>query len=305
MERKRYTIYRLTSPSGRSYAGLTSQPLQVRWGQHVRRAAKGAHHPLCAAIRKYGAHAFTVEVLRTCATLEEAFAAEIEEIAALANSYNLSPGGVFDGPAGTSATAELRRDPAWDAAYRAALSRGCRESEAHQAHVAELPALARDWRLANPREAYRIARRNLRLALKVERKNVRPKAWTDEARKAQSERLLKHFAERTPSEKLKAKRIARVRAKKVWDTRTPEQVAGVSAKISESLAAFNAQLSDEQRAERQAQLAMARKHIDHDKRKRRQKEALIAYWTPERRTEVGAQRRAAAATKRGPANADV
>jgi len=305
MERERYTIYRLTSPSGRSYVGLTSQPLQVRWGQHVRRAAKGAHHPFCAAIRKYGAQALTVEVLRACDTLEEAFVAEIEEIAALLNPYNLSPEGAFDGPAGTSAAAELLRDPAWEAAYRAALSRGCRESEAHQAHAAELPALARDWRLANPREAYRIARRNLRLALKAERKNVNPKAWTDEDRKAQSERLLKRFAERTPSEKLKAKRAARVRAKHLWNARTPEQVADVSAKISDGMVAFNAQLPDEQRAERQAQLAAARARIDHDKRKRHQKVALIAYWTPERRAEVGARRRAAAAAKRGLANADV
>jgi hypothetical protein len=71
------------------------------------------------------------------------------------------------------------------------------------------------------------------------------------------------------------------------------------------MVAFNAQLPDEQRAERQAQLAAARARIDHDKRKRHQKAALIAYWTPERRAEVGARRRAAAAAKRGLANADV
>ncbi len=39
MERKTYTVYKITLPSGNVYVGYTSMPIRERWRHHVKRAA--------------------------------------------------------------------------------------------------------------------------------------------------------------------------------------------------------------------------------------------------------------------------
>jgi predicted GIY-YIG superfamily endonuclease len=68
-----YSIYKITSPSGRSYIGLTKTPVKERWAQHVKRAkTDGKNHPFYNAIRKYGKSAFTVETIDTASDKQAA-----------------------------------------------------------------------------------------------------------------------------------------------------------------------------------------------------------------------------------------
>jgi group I intron endonuclease len=84
---------------------------------------------------------------------------------------------------------------------------------------------------------------------------------------------------------------------KMWANRDINSKREVSKKISESLTKQYS-TNVEMKSRNESQLINARKNIDHALRKRRQKEALIAYWTPERKKEVSEKRRAMAAAKR-------
>lgn len=57
-------LYKLTSPSGKSYIGISSKGLDARWAKHVEHAlGKRTAGALYAALRKYGPGTFTREVL--------------------------------------------------------------------------------------------------------------------------------------------------------------------------------------------------------------------------------------------------
>src|SRR5579883_872539 len=59
-------VYKVTSPSGKSYVGQTTRTFAERWSQRVNAANnnnKTGCRALNAAIRKYGAENFTVEIL--------------------------------------------------------------------------------------------------------------------------------------------------------------------------------------------------------------------------------------------------
>jgi len=275
--RKRYLIYRLTAPSGRAYVGVTGQAVQTRWRQHVRRAATGAKHPLCAAIRKYGAEAFSVETLSEHGDRDVALRAEIAAIAGLTNGYNLSPGGEHDGGAGAARFRELLADPEWRAAYVERLSAAIRSSERYAASREKIEALLVAWRAKNKEAVYRAAMRALRIG--GSRRKPRPEVRIERARKGPAARFHKSNASRRA-------------AKKQWAERAPEVKAEIGGRISESVAKMHAAKTLEQKAAHAAQLAKARQSIDHTIRKARQKEALEAYWTPERRAELSAKVRA-------------
>lgn len=55
--------YKVTSPSGKSYVGITVGTTQQRWGRHVYVSSTGEGYAIGAAIRKYGREDFTVETL--------------------------------------------------------------------------------------------------------------------------------------------------------------------------------------------------------------------------------------------------
>lgn len=100
---KTYEIYRLTSPSGKSYIGLTSMGTEERWKKHVWRAQKEKrNHPLYNAIRKYGEASFVVEIIDYACSREQARELEIQYIRNHPRelSYNISPGGEADGEVG-------------------------------------------------------------------------------------------------------------------------------------------------------------------------------------------------------------
>lgn len=295
MDRKQYSIYKLTSPSGRSYVGFTGQSVATRWRQHVRRAATGAKHPLMAAIRKYGADSFTVDTLRTLGDLDAALRAEIDAIAELENGYNLSPGGEHDYITAHATYRTLLQDPEWRAAYVARLSEAIRSSGRYQASRGKVLAALADWREANPAEAYKVSRRNLRIGVN---RRGRKKPKPDEP-----QRLPR--TPKGPAAKLHKKRAARDAAKRHWAEMDPAKRAAIAAKIAATMRAKHAAMSEAEKAAHLAQLAEARKRIDHDVRKDRQQAALVRYWGPERRREFGEKVKARRAADKGNANANV
>ena len=294
MARKRYAIYKLTSPSGRAYVGYTGQPVVVRWGQHVRRAATGAKHPLLAAIRKYGADSFVVETLAEYDDLNEALASEVAAIAGLENAYNLSPGGEHDGGAGAARFRELMSDPEWREQYLARLSHAMRNSAAYKESRERIAGVLEAWRKHNPAKAYKLSMRGLRIG-----------ANRTGRRKPQvgPERLPRKA--KGPAAKLHKKLASREAAKRHWADMPPEKRAEISAKIAAATRARHAAMTDAQRDAHLAQLAEARKHIDHDVRRDRQQAALARYWGPERRREFGLKQKARYAAMKENSRADV
>lgn len=97
MELRNYLIYIHTSPTGRSYIGLTNN-FDRRCTQHKSAAANGTGCKAFGnAIRRYGWDAFTHEVLVEGLTAAEAKDMEVKLIAEYntmsPNGYNLSTGG--------------------------------------------------------------------------------------------------------------------------------------------------------------------------------------------------------------------
>jgi group I intron endonuclease len=89
-------VYLATSPSGKGYVGYSTQGAATRWTKHVRAARNGSPAALHRAIRKYGADAFTLDVIDRVSTLDGAHRAErawIRELGTLVRGYNLTAGG--------------------------------------------------------------------------------------------------------------------------------------------------------------------------------------------------------------------
>lgn len=115
-----WTVYCHTHvESGRRYVGLTSQTMERRWATHVSKSKSSRdgrwHFP--NAIRKYGKDAFSHEVLRICASLEEANAYEAYFIDLFRTrdarfGFNLAEGGRHE-------PHPIRKNPWDDPEYRA------------------------------------------------------------------------------------------------------------------------------------------------------------------------------------------
>jgi len=89
-------IYLLTNTiNGKQYVGQTSRGLDVRWYYHCYDANNGGTRHLCRAIRKYGADAFTREILEHT-TIEDVNEREtywIAELKTQEHGYNMTEGG--------------------------------------------------------------------------------------------------------------------------------------------------------------------------------------------------------------------
>lgn len=105
-------IYCVTNVvNGKCYVGKTSSTLNRRISGHVYDALhKDSRYAFHAAIRKHGLDAFVVEVLDTCASLEELRVKEIERIdekSSYTSGYNMTRGG--EGIDGFRHTADTKR----------------------------------------------------------------------------------------------------------------------------------------------------------------------------------------------------
>jgi group I intron endonuclease len=90
-------LYRITSPSGKCYLGITSKTAAERWTAHLQRTREGRSQALQKAIVKYGADAFTVETLVIADKWDYLCDLERKAIAAFntkaPHGYNLTDGG--------------------------------------------------------------------------------------------------------------------------------------------------------------------------------------------------------------------
>jgi group I intron endonuclease len=87
-------IYKITNTTnGHFYIGQTKMRLSSRWSKHKQDARAGKGWVLAAAMRKYGADAFTHEVLDTCEDKDALNLAEIRYIETLKPHYNSCAGG--------------------------------------------------------------------------------------------------------------------------------------------------------------------------------------------------------------------
>ena len=100
-------LYRLTSPSGKSYIGISIN-YRKRMNDHRQQAAKGVNTRLYIAIRKYKWESFSFEILVE-GSFEYVKELEVKAIKAFNTlhpfGYNMTEGG--DGCAGRRATPEM------------------------------------------------------------------------------------------------------------------------------------------------------------------------------------------------------
>ena len=90
------SVYKVTSPSGKIYIGITITSLKERRRLHVKEANSGSRLPFHAAIRKYGADNMLWEIIDTAASWEELCELErkyIAEYDSKNSGYNMTLGG--------------------------------------------------------------------------------------------------------------------------------------------------------------------------------------------------------------------
>lgn len=90
-------VYCITNViNGKKYIGMTERTLNERWKSHCSSARNGSPFRFHSAIRKYGEHNFTREILyenlsiQECRTIEET---TIREYDTMISGYNAKPGG--------------------------------------------------------------------------------------------------------------------------------------------------------------------------------------------------------------------
>lgn len=287
MDANPYLIYRLTSPSGRSYIGLTKMGLKERWRTHCTKArTQDKRHPLLDAIRKHGPEAFQTEVLESGLSKDEAKAAEVRWIRDLSPEMNLSPGGEDGQFASEFFWRELRNSPAAFEEYVAKLSttrkRQMEESPEWREAIA---AGGRAWREGNPREAYRLAMRNLRAAMRAVRSAHGLSQPRDPRFEKSGGRL---FIDSARVRKARGNYRKRVALRKQWEQR--DQSARKAA-VSDGMKAHWSRMSSEQRqkalaltekarAAAKAKFAADPEHWEAVKERRR--EGIRRYWAAKR-----------------------
>ena len=281
MERKRpFIIYRITSPSGKSYTGLTGQPLKHRWQQHVKKAGTGFKHPLASAIRKYGAESFAVEhIASSIGGLEYAKECEILCIAQIPEGqrYNLSLGGEHDNGAGNKRFwAFMKNNPDKMEIYRARLVQAQKDRPPpSEADKQALKAAAKQWAFDNAREAYKIRHRASRIALrKAQAHNGGKISRKEENRLIYLARPLK---ERLQIKYKRARPRSSDATKKIWAGRTEEEKQIINAKIAETLKA-RYKADKKMGAANKEQLKAARKTIDRGKQGKAASIGQVKFW---------------------------
>ena len=267
MGRKHY-IYRLTSPSGRSYIGLTGRSVKERWQQHKRQAEFGTgRHPLYDAMRKYGIDSFLVETIACTYGLIDAQYLERLFISVNENGYNILPGGeTGSGPAKVF-WQQIKADPLAYEAYRQKLRNAQAIRIANGEDATPRIEGARRWRENNPRESYRLAMRGLRVAVK---KNT-TKGANESERQSRANRPLKERL----LEKHKGRYLARSRGvASVWASRSETEKLTVAGKISVTLKKY---YENGDRVDRE-QLERARSAIDRSKQAPAASKGLKKFW---------------------------
>lgn len=261
-----YCIYRLTSPSGGSYFGLTKN-LKDRWGHHQKKASTGVNHPLYNAIRKYGADRFSVQVVDLARNKKEAQELERKHIAEANRDtlYNLSPGGEADGEfGGLIFWSRLNQNPAARKEYLHKLSEVKKSNDWSDYRAMTEAMLA--WRKNHPRLAYKLGHRAVRIASK---KSGRGRNTPKPEKPLKEQLMWKH----RPSEA--RSRVSKSAVKKIWDKRTKEDRRGIATKIGRKAKTRLSLLSPEQLSD---YTKTARSSIDRVKQGSAASAGLKRFW---------------------------
>lgn len=219
-----YKIYRITSPSGKYYIGLTKMAVSERWRKHRNRAyIEKRNHPFYNAVRKYGHENFIVETIdfapnkKAAQKLESKYIADAPE----EELYNLSPGGEADGETGAKIFWDrINRDPKAKKRYLEKLSNVKLSND--WTDYEQLGKRNREWRKENPKEAWKLTYRGLRLARKV-----------NGTKEVKEEPLKVRLMRKHKWDEYKSA-ITKRTVTKVWVERSDEEKAAIGAKISAS-----------------------------------------------------------------------
>ena len=91
-------VYKLTSPSGKAYVGISKYSIERRILWH--KSSGSCCHAIKAALRKYGFDSFKKEILHSNVPLDQLPSLEVEEInrhgTLQPNGYNLTKGGEYN-----------------------------------------------------------------------------------------------------------------------------------------------------------------------------------------------------------------
>lgn len=269
MDRK-FEIYKLTSPSGKYYIGLTSLGTKERWRTHVVRANITAdrRHPLYDSIRKYGAENFTVDTLEVGLTRLEAAEREMFHINLIPDGLrlNISDGGETDGVfGGVIFWKRMSENPVAKAKYLKKLSDV--KLSRDWSDYKDMSDKAQEWRRQNPKKAYKAAMRAVRIA-------NRGRAKLPEKERSLKDKLLwKH-----------RKDLATKRAvTKVWAERTEDEKRVIFDKIGTKASERNAKKDP---SVRKAEMVRARGGIDRKKQGAAASKGIKQFWIDLRKDPV-------------------
>jgi len=261
-----YSIYCITSPSGKAYIGLTGSKITERWRQHVKRAyCEYRNHPFYNAVRKYGPDNFSIILLDSANTKQEAQRLEMFHIANHDPDklYNLSPGGEADGEFGAMKFwGDINKDPERKEAYIKKLSETKLKND--WTNYPQLSEKAKEWRSNNPKKAYKLSRRAIRIANKAQQEKL--------AKIVKIERDRKDFL-RWKYDRSKATHLS---VTQVWANRTEEEKALIFKKSSDSHKANWSKITDPN--ERSKKTQAARNAIDREKQGPAASKGIKNFW---------------------------
>lgn len=236
-------LYKMTSPSGKSYIGITTGKLINRMHRHRAAVNQGSPYAIHCAIRKYGFKAFAIEVLSEetdIATLNLLETAAIAEHGTLyPNGYNLTSGG--DGVAGPHSA--KRTKAMWENM----------SAEQRSAAIEKMGAASRKfWGGVTETD----------VAVMRERGAKAARDWwanaTEEQREQRARNVAAKRAQHTEEQRAETSRRCGEASKLQWERRTPEQAAINKAKRTAGAAAVWANLTDEQREERGRKMSLGK-----------------------------------------------
>lgn len=260
----------ILSPSFKVYIGLTKTTVRKRWLSHIHRANKeNRNHPLYNAIRKYGTENFCVDTLHTGLSIKEARNLEKQEIAVVRTewpgmSFNISDGGETDGEFGSKIFWDsMNKDKEAKRKYLEKLSNIKKEND--WSDYAALTAANMQWRKDNPKLAYKMSTRALRVinnAKGAKRNTEPPKGPIRESKKVAL---------------YKKSKISRMNALKQWEKRTEEEKEQLADKIRESVKSYYEENPD-YKEKVAKQLESARDCIDREKQGKAASRGIKHFW---------------------------
>jgi predicted GIY-YIG superfamily endonuclease len=219
MERQ-FKVYKIVCTNGRYYIGYTVQSLNERLRQHTTRALNGEarSHPFYQDIREYGADAFQIIKLAETADRHQAMFLEKTYISSeeCPQLYNLSSGGLEDASCGGKIFwGRLNENPEERKEYIKKLSEVKKSRD--WTDYDKLLQKSQEWRRANPKEAYKLSYRAIRIANR--HRNVAPK----EDERGKKDILMWKY---------KRSDMTRKNALRLWQNRTEEEKREIGNKIS-------------------------------------------------------------------------